>query len=47
MYLYHYHHIVLVYDTDNHQVQYQWWERPADKRGLDAALAYLKERKEK
>lgn len=44
MYLYHYHHLVLVYDHINHRYLYEWWELPADKRGLDSAKEYLEER---
>jgi hypothetical protein len=40
--LHHYHHLVLVVDLDTKEIIRQWWEKPADKRGLDAALAYLK-----
>jgi hypothetical protein len=42
--LYHYHHLILIYDLDAETSLYQWWEKRADKRGLDAALLYLKER---
>ena len=42
--LYHYHHLVLVYHIQTNRVLHQWWERQADKRGLDAALAYLERR---
>jgi hypothetical protein len=45
--LYHYHHLVLVYDTVNHQYLYEWWEKPTDKRGLDAAKEYLEKRRNK
>lgn len=44
LHLYHYHHLVLVYDTNTHAIRYQWWEKPADKRGLDSAKEYLEER---
>lgn len=40
--LFHYHHLVLVYDLNEKKPLYQWWELPTDKRGLDAALDYLK-----
>ncbi len=39
--LYHYHHLVLVYDTQDKMVVFEWWEKPTDKRGLDAAKEYL------
>lgn len=45
LYLFHYHHLVLVYDDKVHKVLYQWWEVPTDKRGLDAALAYFENKK--
>jgi hypothetical protein len=44
--VYHYLHLILVYDLDNHMVLYSWWEKPADKRGLESCLAYLKKLKE-
>lgn len=44
LHLYHYHHLILVYDLENHEIQYEWWEKPADKRGLDAAKEYLERR---
>jgi len=40
----HYHHLVLMYDLFSDRPLYTWWERPADKRGLDACLEYLKKR---
>ncbi len=42
--VYHYTHYVLGYDIKTHTVFHEWWERPADKRGLEAAKEYLKER---
>jgi hypothetical protein len=42
MVLFHYHHRVLVYDTENRKILEEWWELPTDKRGLDAAKEYLK-----
>lgn len=44
LYLYHYHHVVLVYDDKNHRLLYQWWEKQADKRGLESAKEYLEAR---
>lgn len=41
LFVFHYHHLVLVYDTMEHKVLYEWWERSADKRGLDSAKEYL------
>eukprot|EP00406_Dinophysis_acuminata_P049511 CAMPEP_0179299932 /NCGR_PEP_ID=MMETSP0797-20121207/46770_1 /TAXON_ID=47934 /ORGANISM="Dinophysis acuminata, Strain DAEP01" /LENGTH=141 /DNA_ID=CAMNT_0021009379 /DNA_START=28 /DNA_END=450 /DNA_ORIENTATION=+ len=37
----HYHHKILVYDMCAKKALHQWWEKPTDKRILDAALAYL------
>lgn len=39
--LFHYHHLVLVYDLNKKESLKEWWELPADKRGLDAAKEYL------
>jgi hypothetical protein len=44
--LYHYHHLVLVYNFKHDQILYQWWEREADKRGLDSAKEWLQIHKE-
>lgn len=41
LYLFHYHHLVLVYDFKHSIVLYEWWEREADKRGLDSAKEWL------
>jgi hypothetical protein len=41
LYLYHYHHRVLIYSLDSQRVLEEWWEKPTDKRGLDAAKAWL------
>lgn len=41
LYLYHYHHLLLIYNTLLHEAIYQWHETPTDKRGLEAALKYL------
>lgn len=40
--LFHYHHRILIYDIKRKQAVFEWWEKPADKRGLDAAKEYLK-----
>lgn len=45
--LYHYHHLVWVYDMFNRQELYEWWERPTDKRGLDSARIWMKARHKK
>lgn len=42
MILFHYQHVVLVYDTKEKKSLKEWWEVPTDKRGLDAAKEYLK-----
>lgn len=42
--LVHYHHLVLVFDLIDKNILHSWWEKPADKRGLDSALRYLEER---
>jgi hypothetical protein len=39
--LYHYHHLVLIYDLEKNVIVREWWELPADKRGLEAAKDYL------
>lgn len=44
--LYHYHHHVLTYNIKNEEILHEWWERPADKRGLDSAKKWLSENKE-
>lgn len=44
--LYHYHHLVLVYDTVHHHIEAEWWEKQADKRGLDSAKEWLNRRKQ-
>lgn len=41
LYLLHYHHTVLVYNVDRQLVIKEWWEKPADKRGLDSAKEWL------
>lgn len=39
--LFHYQHIILIYDLENKKILSQWYECPTDKRGLNAALKYL------
>ena len=41
--LYHYQHLVLFYDFETKKITREWWEKPADKRGLEAAKAFLLE----
>lgn len=43
MHVYHYHHLVLKLDLSNKRLLYTWYERPADKRGLNSCLAWLKQ----
>lgn len=42
--LMHYDHLCLLYCTERSKPLHTWWEKPTDKRGLDAALAYLERR---
>ena len=41
VYLFHYQHLVLVYDCIEAKVIYEWWEKQADKRGLDSAKEWF------
>jgi hypothetical protein len=43
--LFHYQHLILVMRLDTNEIIYKWWECPTDKRGLDAAIEYLKNNK--
>lgn len=45
LFLFHYHHEVLVYNLTDDEIIREWWERPTDKRGLDAAKKWLSERR--
>lgn len=47
LYLFHYHHLVLKYDVFNQQILFEWYEKPADKRGLDSAKIWLKAREDR
>lgn len=47
LYLFHYHHRVLVYSLDKARVVYEWSERPADRRGLNSAKMWLTELEER
>ncbi|MNM57585.1 hypothetical protein D3C81_687940 [compost metagenome] len=40
--VFHYQHLLLAYDTENKTILHQWWEVPTDKRNLEAAIKYLK-----
>jgi len=39
--LYHYHHLILVYDLREKKSSHEYYEKPADLRGLKSALEYL------
>ena len=43
--LFHYQHTILIYDIVLNEILFKWYECPTDKRGLDAALEYLDNRK--
>lgn len=47
LHLYHYHHLVLIYHVEKDFIMYEWWEKQADKRGLESAKEWLEERKRK
>jgi hypothetical protein len=47
LYLFHYHHQVLVYLVDHHIFTEEWWEKQADKRGLESAKEWLEDRRRK
>lgn len=42
--VFHYHHLVVVYDPDTKEILHEWAELPTDKRGLDAIKEYLNKR---
>lgn len=44
LFLFHYHHLIMIYEMTKNKIMYEWWERPADKRGLDAAKAYCSQK---
>ncbi|CDQ41937.1 hypothetical protein [Virgibacillus salexigens] len=44
LYLYHYHHLILIYDPISYYSLYEWHEKKSDYRGLLAAKKYLNER---
>lgn len=44
LFLFHYHHLILVYDLIDHEYLYEWSEKRADMRGLLAAKEYLEEK---
>lgn len=39
--VYHYHHKCLVFDTKIYSVEFEWWEKQADRKGLASVLLYL------
>lgn len=39
--LYHYHHLVLVYCPFSKTILHEWWEKQADKRGLESAKEWI------
>lgn len=41
LFLLHYHHLILAVDLQSKRVLHSWYEKPADKRGLDSALIWL------
>ncbi|WP_067923755.1 hypothetical protein [Alicyclobacillus shizuokensis] len=45
--LYHYQHLVLVWDLEDWMPLYTWWQTQTDKRGLDAAISYLQQEEER
>jgi hypothetical protein len=45
LYLYHYQHLVLVYDVKEHYYLFWWYEKPADKRGFESAVEWLENRR--
>lgn len=43
LYVFHYHHLIVVYCIDTKDYTYEWWEKPTDKRGLDDIKKWLRE----
>lgn len=43
LHIYHYHHLVLKLDLVHKKILFTWYERPADKRGLNSSLVWLKQ----
>ena len=41
LFLYHYQHLLLVFNLIEKKSEFTWYETPTDKRGLNAALTYL------
>ena len=41
--MFHYHHMFMAYDLNNHVYLHEWYETSADLRGLNAAKKYLEE----
>ncbi|MED3625652.1 hypothetical protein P4478_00205 [Bacillus subtilis] len=44
--LFHYNHLILEFDLKDKTILYQWWEKAADKRGLDSAIEWLEKNNE-
>lgn len=44
--LFHCNRMIMMIDPDTLEATYRWCEGPADQRGLDAALVYLRKNKE-
>lgn len=42
--LFHYHHRIMICDLKRKKIKFEWWQVPADKRGLEAAKKYLVEK---
>jgi hypothetical protein len=43
LHVYHYHHLVIIYDLKTKIYKHTWWELPADKRGLESCKIWLRE----
>ncbi|WDI05034.1 hypothetical protein PUW25_26050 (plasmid) [Paenibacillus urinalis] len=44
LWLFHYHHLILVFNKTTREIIHEWAETSADKRGLRAAKEYLTRR---
>lgn len=45
--LYHYEHLILEFDLTEEKVLKHWWEKAADKRGLNSAIEWLDQNNDK
>ena len=43
LFVFHYQHTVLVFNINEWSSFYEWWEKPADRRGLESCLEWLRE----